>query len=376
MARIRGLAEARHRRRMRPSGIPSAVATDFDGDGHMDVISAYGHAVTVHRGPDWTPIEVHRFNGKKDRAGASAIHSCLLDCDGDNDLDFVAANRFGGKWKVFWLETPADPLNNSAWTFRIVDDVIDGVHCVLTADVNQDGIDDLIANSFNGPDQTPQPNSVVWLERPADVAKDATWTRHAIANRDAPGGSHYMGFGDINGDGRPDVTNAAKGTDGFVGGQWFAWWEQPTDPTQPWKKHLLAENEEGATNIHPGDFDGDGITDLFATRGHGQGVLFFRGPELRLEDIDKLIVRPHSLVTIDLDSDGDLDAATCGSQTTGEAVWYENDGRGKFTRHDIDRNQSCYDIRAVDMDADGDPDLLLGGQRSQNIVWYENRLGR
>lgn len=357
------------------SGVPSAVAADFDRDGHVDVISSYGRKVVLHRGPDWQPTVVYDFRQRKDKAGPAAIHSCLLDCDGDDDRDFVAAVQFAGKWKVYWLETPADPFREQPWEFRIVDDVIDGVHCLLAADVNQDGVDDLITNSFNGPEKTSVPNSVVWLERPADVSVSPDWTRHAIADKTAPGGSHYMGFGDINGDGRPDVTNGAKGTDGFEGGQWFAWWEQPSDLAKPWKKHLLAENEVGATNIHPGDFDGDGVTDLFATRGHGAGVLLFRGSMLAKEEVDQTIVRPHSLVTVDLDGDGDLDAATCSSVSTGHAVWYENDGRGNFTRHDIDQGQGCYDIRAVDMDGDDDLDLLLGGQGSRNIVWYENRIG-
>lgn len=357
-----------------PSSIPSAVPHDFDGDGHVDVIAAYGHQVVLHRGPDWRTTVVARF--EKGKASAASIHSCLMDCDGDGDLDFVAPNRFeGGKTKVYWLETPDDFTVERTWTFRIVDDLIDGVHCVLPGDVNQDGVVDLIVNSFNGPDKTRFPNSVLWLERPTDVATDATWTRHVFAEGDAPGGSHYMGLGDINGDGHLDITNAAKGTDGFVGGQWFAWWEQPADGSVPWTKHVLAENEVGATNIHPGDFDGDGVTDLFATRGHDKGVLLFRGPDFVKEEVDPTIVGPHSLVTVDLDGDGDLDAATCGRGDAGDAVWYENDGTGRFTRHEIGDEQGCYDLRAADMDGDGDLDLLVGGQASKNIVWYENAVG-
>lgn len=33
---------------------------------------------------------------------------------------------------------------------------------------------------------------------------------------------------------------------------------------------------------------------------------------------------------------------------------------------------SSYDIRAVDMDLDGDLDLLIAGQLSENVVWFEN----
>jgi hypothetical protein len=51
-----------------------------------------------------------------------------------------------------------------------------------------------------------------------------------------------------------------------------------------------------------------------------------------------------------------------------------NDGKGKFTTHIIGTDQAAYDIRLVDMDADGDLDALIAGQQSNNVVWYENPL--
>ncbi|MCA9030481.1 MAG: hypothetical protein KDA66_06700, partial [Planctomycetaceae bacterium] len=54
------------------------------------------------------------------------------------------------------------------------------------------------------------------------------------------------------------------------------------------------------------------------------------------------------------------------------AAWFENDGAGNFKTHVIGEGQAAYDLRAVDMDKDGDLDLLVAGQNSQNVVWYEN----
>lgn len=181
-----------------------------------------------------------------------------------------------------------------------------------------------------------------------------------------------MGFGDVNGDGRPDIACAAKGTQGFLNGQWFALWEQPEDSTAVWTKHLLAENEEGASNIIPGDFNGDGAMDYFATRGHGKGVLWFRGPDFEQLEVDPEIAYPHSLVIADINSDGHLDAVTCGKEAEGVAKWYENDGKGQFTAHVIGSDQGSYDTRAVDMDGDGDLDVLIAGHASNNVVWFEN----
>ena len=53
---------------------------------------------------------------------------------------------------------------------------------------------------------------------------------------------------------------------------------------------------------------------------------------------------------------------------------YENDGRGSFTNHILGEDQAAYDIRALDMDGDTDLDLLIAGQRSANVVWFENPL--
>lgn len=181
-----------------------------------------------------------------------------------------------------------------------------------------------------------------------------------------------MGFGDVNGDGRPDISCAAKGTDGFANGKWFAWWEQPQDPTGIWKKHLLAKNEEGATNIVPADFDGDRQTDYIATRGHGKGILWFRGPEFEQIEIDPDIESPHSLAVADINGDGRVDAVTCGKEVDGVAAWYENDGNGGFAKHVIGNNQGSYDLTTVDMDGDGDLDVLIAGHASKNVVWFRN----
>ena len=81
--------------------------------------------------------------------------------------------------------------------------------------------------------------------------------------------------------------------------------------------------------------------------------------------------QPHCLVAIDLDHDGDVDAATC-AYGDKLVMWFENDGKGDFTAHIIGQDQESYDIRAVDIDVDGDLDLLIAGRGSSNVVWYEN----
>ena len=353
--------------------IPSAVANDWDKDGIMDVISSWGGKVVLYRGPDWEPHTIHTFDPKNSRnkPRPTCIHSCLIDADGDGDLDFCGSNN-----TVFWLECPDQPFSGESWTYRTIDDEILGTHCLITGDVNRDGKLDLIANSGRDERSTKFPNSIVWLEIPAEPHDAKSWKRHVFADRDAPGASHYMGFGDVNGDGRPDISCAAKGGERHPGGEWFAWWEQPEDPTKTWKKHLLAENEVGASNILPADLDGDGKVDYAASRGHGEGVLWFKAPDFKLIEIDADLAYPHCLALADIDADGDMDIATCGKEANGVCAWYQNDGKGSFKKHTVSKNQGSYDLRILDMDADGDLDFLIAGQASRNIVWLENPLGQ
>lgn len=340
----------------------NAVAADFSGDGRMDIIVNSDGKTRLFVAPDWQETVI------ESESAHSCIHAEVMDVDRDGDPDWLGARYQPGL--VYWLERPVRPLQQP-WKYHLINDQVNGVHGLLKGDVDGDGHPDLLANSAQPHGR--YPNSLVWLKVPRQPQDADRWHCHVFAAGDAPGLSHYLGFGDVNGDGRPDAASGAKGgpSDTTKMGDWFAWWEAPQDPTMAWTKHLLANDQPGATNIHPADVNGDDKIDFVASRGHGKGVIWFEAPVWKVHDIHPTLKEPHCLVVTDMDGDGDQDAATCGYGSK-EVWWFENDGKGNFKNHLVGSNQESYDIRAVDIDGDGDLDILIAGRGSQNVVWYEN----
>ena len=340
----------------------TAVAGNFSGDRLPDIICSAGGKTRLLVAPDWKEVVL------APEQNIGAIHSATMDVDGDGDLDFIGARYQPGL--IFWLQQPDKPLSQR-WNYRLIDNRVNGIHGLLVGDVDRDGKPDLLANSAQP--TAPFPNSLVWYRTPQQVHQADSWPRFVFAKGDAPGLSHYLGLGDVDGDGRADAASGAKGgpQDKSDQGNWFAWWQAPQDPTKTWTKHLISDKQPGATNIHPADVNGDGKTDFIASRGHGQGVIWYEAPHWKQHDIHPTLAGPHCLVVVDMDGDGDIDAATCAKEDQ-VAVWFENDGQGNFKTHLVGTNQAAYDIRAFDIDTDGDLDLLIAGQASSNVVWYEN----
>jgi len=336
----------------------TAVAADFTGDGRADVIVNGRRQTLLYVAPQWREVILHK-------GPIDAIHSEVMDVDGDGDPDYIGARYTPGL--IFWLERPADPVRDP-WPYHLVDDQVNGIHGVMAGDIDGDRKPDLAATSAQP--AGPFPNSLAWFKVPASPRGAERWQRYVFARGDAPGLSHYVGIGDVNGDGRADIASAAKLA---KDGNWFAWWEAPKDPTQAWSKHLIAAGQEGATNILMADVNKDGRMDFVGSRGHGKGVVWFEAPDWKPREINAALTGPHSLAVGDIDGDGDIDVATCAKHDF-TAAWFENDGRGNFRTHVIYNDQAAYDVRLVDMDRDGDLDLLIAGQESRNVAWYENRV--
>ena len=67
-----------------------------------------------------------------------------------------------------------------------------------------------------------------------------------------------------------------------------------------------------------------------------------------------------------MDDDGDIDIFSA-SYVDGKISWYENDGIGNFTTHNISILSSATSVAAADLDGDGDIDVFASG--GSQISW-------
>jgi VCBS repeat protein len=357
-----------------PESIWSVEGVDANGDGRLDLIAMGETKVFALTAPDWKPHVV------ADTIEPKLLYCVALDCDGDGDMD-VALGRYQVPWityreareagkeaaqpkgpdfSVAWIENTGGIATR--WPLHAIDRELNGIHGLWIGDINRDGAIDLISDSIMGPFF---PKSLLWFEAP--LRGQSSFKRHIITKGGADGRPHYMDFADLNGDRWGDVLA------GDSGGGTFTWWENPKAGDQTWRKHEIAK-EKGATNIKAADVNDDGKLDVVASCGHGRGVFWFEAPDWNKHVIQDDLADPHALAIGDFDGDSDLDVAAA-SFTALVVRWYENDGKGAFTAHDIDtgNKQQAYDLKSVDLDRDARTDLILAGRESRNAVWYRNQ---
>ncbi len=150
--------------------------------------------------------------------GAPQAQMYVYDFDGDGDNDVVGSSAHArGIW---WYEqTVGNALSGvpMGWKTHLIDDSIAQTHALVLADINGDGLPDLVTGkrfyAHNGRDPgEDEPPQIAWYELSRKAATsgraEPTWTQH-IFDDDSGVGTAFE-VHDINGDGLLDVIVANK----------------------------------------------------------------------------------------------------------------------------------------------------------------------
>ncbi len=214
------------------------------------------------------------------------------------------------------------------------------------------------------PDIVSSGGGLRWYE---NVESGAAWVAHPVGADDSISGD--VEAGDVDGDGDLDVIIADYGADQVH------WYENPGDGAGDWgAPHIVPASLFDPDTIAFGDFDGDGDGDLMVADNYNEYFYLLRydgGPWI--ESALDLGTGVNELRVVDVDGDGDLDVLNGQPRA---AVLMRNLGDGLFGYEELINSDNLivnFRLDVGDMDADGDEDLVaVSGQDGYGILYFEN----
>ena len=190
---------------------------DINGDGRPDILrpNAWFEAPADPRGGKW--IEHPLSLGAKDGKAAHTAQILVYDVNGDGLPDIIASSAHG--YGIFWYQQVRNG-NEIAWKQHTIDDTWTQAHALALADIDNDGVPELIAGkrfmAHNGgdPDEF-APLGVYWYD--LKRGPNPVWTKHVISYNEGIGAGQNIEVADLDGDGDLDIVVTGK----WGGPVWF-----------------------------------------------------------------------------------------------------------------------------------------------------------
>ena len=333
-------------------------ACDIDGDGDNDVLSActYDNKIAWYENTDGNGSFSGEIIITTLACGASSVFAC--DLDNDNDNDVISASTADDK--LAWYEN-TDGFGNFGQQ-QIISDYYEGACHVYACDIDQDNdIDILLASIFD--------NNLSWFE---NIDGNGNFSTHILIsnNVDAPTSIYAC---DLDGDGDYDVLSASCVDDKV------AWYENTNGEGTFGAQKIISTNTDYVRSVYACDIDGDSDNDVLSASAADDKIAWFENIDGNGTFSSERIISnsadyAYFVYAEDIDNDGDKDVLSA-SMNDNKIAWYENtDGLGTFGEQKI-ISTSAHETQcvfAIDIDGDGDNDVLSASWDDNKIAWYEN----
>lgn len=150
-------------------------------------------------------------------------------------------------------------------------------------------------------------------------------------------------------------------------------------------QQIISSSDPGAHNVIPADLNGDGFVDIISLSSQNHEIKWYENIDNNgtfssgtvVSDTPALFLH---LQAVDLDSDGDLDLLYLENNPK-RVVWKENiDGNATFGPEQVileNQDDHIMEINAVDLNNNDFIDIIVRyGSGNSFIVWYENTNGQ
>ncbi|MEC3906155.1 T9SS type A sorting domain-containing protein [Tamlana sp. 2201CG12-4] len=342
-------------------GAISVFSADIDNDGDMDIISAsFGdNKIAWYENIDGLGNYGLQKIITTETSGPKSVFAA--DIDGDGNIDVLSASE--GDDKIAWYEN-TDGLGNFG-TQQIISTNSDGPISIYVNDIDGDGHMDVVYASTGD-------NTIAWYKNTNGLGNfGSQQIISTSANR-----PESVFVADINGDGNLDILSAS------LFDNKLAWYENTDGLGSFGTQQIISTSASGPTSIYASDIDGDTDLDVLSTSQNDEKIAWYEntdglGSFGSQQVISTNAINASSLITTDIDGDGDMDVVSA-SWGDDKIAWYENtDGLGSFGLENIITTNADYAISvfASDINGDGHVDLLSASRLDDKISWYDNTDG-